>query len=511
MFFPHHWFRSFVITSNVIALLPTSKFVPVAPLINQAFISVVISCEPELVEMAEEIENQIADTEEAAAAAIEGSEGGIIQVQQSEVASSEVGGFKLGGTVDVSISDKMFVDPMWVQSFEQRLCDNKAEIYEEPSLENYTEKIQRLTSHRVPKCLREVKEEAFLPQVVSIGPFHYEKRSTDLHAMEEHKTRYLKDIRSRIGNGCLERFLAAVKLLEDQARACYSEEFVHLDSNSFVEMMVLDGCFIIELFRRAHNKNVDDDPLLDPELRRELAIDLLKLENQIPFVVLHHLFGLMNLTGLTVYKLAINFFDSFQPNYNSITGLFSHFHLLHFLQCSLCPQPMETLEMGDVEMRHSASKLQLAGIKINKGTADSFLSIKFQKEKAVMEVPPFPFEGNTIQVLFNLVAMEQSNVSLYYSYFTAYTAFMNCLSNSADDVRFLCQSGIFDNSLRSKEVAVDLFNNITRNVSLLTDDFYLVNVINDINQCYGSKWHIRRAQLKRNLSSGFQFAREKVL
>lgn len=45
-------------------------------------------------------------------------------------------------------------------------------------------------------------------------------------------------------------FLATVKGLEERARNYYSE-VVTLDNDSFVEMMVLDGCFIVEYLRKA--------------------------------------------------------------------------------------------------------------------------------------------------------------------------------------------------------------------------------------------------------------------
>ena len=83
--------------------------------------------------------------------------------------------------------------------------------------------------------------------------------------IEEHKWRFLGGLLNRTrdkGLG-LEDYLQAIQPLEARARECYSET-IHLDTDEFVEMLVLDGCFVIELFRKM-GKLVQfepDDPLI---------------------------------------------------------------------------------------------------------------------------------------------------------------------------------------------------------------------------------------------------------
>lgn len=48
----------------------------------------------------------------------------------------------------------------------------------------------------------------------------------------------------------IEMYLDAMKELEERARACY-EGTIGLSSNKFTEMLFLDGCFVLELFRGA--------------------------------------------------------------------------------------------------------------------------------------------------------------------------------------------------------------------------------------------------------------------
>lgn len=120
------------------------------------------------------------------------------------------------------------------------------------------------TIYRVPKNMRGIYRKAYVPKLISIGPFHYgEKR---LQAMEEHKMRYLlrflgydfdkakgqeeRDVEKQNLETVnrLEEINAAVKKLEVKARECYSEYF-DIGSDEFVQMMVIDGCFLIELLR----------------------------------------------------------------------------------------------------------------------------------------------------------------------------------------------------------------------------------------------------------------------
>ena len=116
------------------------------------------------------------------------------------------------------------------------------------------------TIYRVPWSLREVHKSAFVPKIISIGPFHY--GDPGLRFMEEHKMRYLlrllgsrttgkggqaEDLMPQVHNATLlEDLEQAMKELEQKTRQRYSEAF-NIDSSDFVQMMVIDGCFVLEL------------------------------------------------------------------------------------------------------------------------------------------------------------------------------------------------------------------------------------------------------------------------
>ncbi|XP_031405698.1 uncharacterized protein LOC116214433 [Punica granatum] len=110
---------------------------------------------------------------------------------------------------------------------------------------------------RVRHDIRAVNEKAYEPKLLSIGPYHYDKRRSKLQHMEEHKLRYLDDIirRREERDGVsrtdqLREYLRVLEELKDRARGYYAEA-VALEKDDFQEMLLLDGCFIIEQFRQA--------------------------------------------------------------------------------------------------------------------------------------------------------------------------------------------------------------------------------------------------------------------
>nr|CAD1824926.1 unnamed protein product [Ananas comosus var. bracteatus] len=106
----------------------------------------------------------------------------------------------------------------------------------------------KLSIYRVPKSLREGDERSYVPQVVSLGPFHHGRRR--LRDMEPHKWRALHCVLGRTGHD-VRAYLDAVRPLEDRVRACYEGGARGLPSNELVLSLVLDGTFALELFRGA--------------------------------------------------------------------------------------------------------------------------------------------------------------------------------------------------------------------------------------------------------------------
>ncbi|BFG36368.1 hypothetical protein CerSpe_226420 [Prunus speciosa] len=180
-----------------------------------------------------------------------------------------------------------------------------------------------LSIYRVPNKLREVKADAYNPRVVSIGPFH--RGHSDLAAMEKHKSLYMLHFLQytrtpQETEKYLKDCIKALYDLDKQVRWCYAEEIKDVD---VTEVMLLDGCFILELFLRydQHGLNMKlkgkVDPIFNnawmiPALRQDLAL----LENQIPFIVLQKLYKIIRPNVVNHYtppnsvtSLALKFFQ----------------------------------------------------------------------------------------------------------------------------------------------------------------------------------------------------------
>ncbi|XP_039158364.1 UPF0481 protein At3g47200-like [Eucalyptus grandis] len=92
--------------------------------------------------------------------------------------------------------------------------------------------------------IEEKLAQAWVPQIVSLGLYHHGEEH--LRHLEQHKWRCLHRVLKRSGQG-IALYLDSVKKVEWRARACY-EGRISMSRNKFVEMMVLDGCFVIEMF-----------------------------------------------------------------------------------------------------------------------------------------------------------------------------------------------------------------------------------------------------------------------
>jgi len=111
--------------------------------------------------------------------------------------------------------------------------------------------------YRVPNELRKLNDSAYTPRVIAIGPLHRE----DPHLqtpMQLVKMSYANNLLCRVSEvmegqesaeqknlTVLRECMEAIKASLDDAKKCYPEE-VTLD----VEMMLVDGCFILEFLYR---------------------------------------------------------------------------------------------------------------------------------------------------------------------------------------------------------------------------------------------------------------------
>ncbi|KAB1214771.1 hypothetical protein CJ030_MR5G017514 [Morella rubra] len=186
---------------------------------------------------------------------------------------------------------------------------------------------KNLVISRVPPFLPRGDSKAYAPQIVSLGPYHY--RNELLRQMDHHKWRALRHALKREKHD-LEDYLRAAKAIEKEARNCYEESFPELEKNEFAKIMLLDGCFVVELLRGATEGYekllyLKDDPIFawGGLLFHCIQRDMVKLENQLPLFVLDKLLGLQlgkpDQRG-EVAKLVTRFFDTLRPINEPLTN-----------------------------------------------------------------------------------------------------------------------------------------------------------------------------------------------
>lgn len=424
-------------------------------------------------------------------------------------------------------------DSEWVISIREKLDEARQEQAACPWA--------KLSIYRVPKSLREGDSKAYVPQVVSLGPYHRGKHH--LRGMDHHKWRALHKVLRRTGHD-VELYLDSIKMLEERARACY-EGSLSLTSNEFVETMVLDGIFILELFRGAAGEGFKqlgyshNDPVFTMRATmHSIQRDMIMLENQIPLFVLDRLLALQickpEQSGL-VATLAVQFFDpliptdeplrkidrnklqSTSPSLKATAAVFDPLsegalHCLDVFRQSLLwiglqPAPRIWIKRrgshshrGVVDKRrqqliHCVSELREAGVRFRKRKTDRFWDIKFKD--GVLKIPRLLIHDGTKSLFLNLIAFEQCHMDRNND-ITSYVIFMDNLINSEEDVGYLHYHGIIEHWLGNDDEVADLFNRLCQEVVFDINDSYLSGLSEQVNRYYNHRWNAWRASLKHN-------------
>ncbi|PIA51232.1 hypothetical protein AQUCO_01100222v1 [Aquilegia coerulea] len=371
--------------------------------------------------------------------------------------------------------------------------------------------------YRVPDRLRAVNCKKYEPRVVSIGPYHREKEN--LRFTEKHKKWYLCDLITRPTEEktSFQDIVSAIRCSEAEARKCYAEE-INVSSDDFVKMMILDGCFILELlykyqeyqskakaeYKEIHSKD-DHDPIFSATwIIRTLQRDLVLLENQLPFIVLESLFKQtrdVTHKNCSLSDLVLNFLHPAIPiklvqRNDVITGKHMLDLLRNYLLLSTKPMKCGSFPTWNFT-QYSATDLREVGVKFQKKKqARDLLDITFTK--GVLEIPPFFFgEGMTI-LLPNLIALEQCH-RYYTDQITSYAILLDSLINTKDDVKLLRSKGIIDVMWNEDEKIAYEVNNLCKGVKI--DEFYYDGLCSRVNAYCRTDWHRWRATLRRNYFS----------
>ncbi|XP_066341914.1 UPF0481 protein At3g47200-like [Miscanthus floridulus] len=257
--------------------------------------------------------------------------------------------------------------------------------------------------YRVPDRIKRGNTEAYRPKLVSMGPLHYGE--ADLMPMEHHKKEAVLQRIKRYGKPLVE-YVASIQKVVDELLGEYDnldEKWRTEGRDEFVQMMVMDGCFLLESLQRYF-----DYPTGNPvfsyhgclTLYTAIQSDIVVMENQLPLLVLYTLLAVERHTALRVAEV------------NTIV-----------------------LELSDAGIRFKSSKTQFIH------------DINFKN--GLLSLPVFKAHDDTKKHLLNLLAFEKLYPCTGHEVLS-YVCFMDNLVNTGRDVELLRSKGVIKNLLSSR-------------------------------------------------------------
>ncbi|GKV33064.1 hypothetical protein SLEP1_g41611 [Rubroshorea leprosula] len=418
----------------------------------------------------------------------------------------------------------------------------------------------RSSIFRIPSLLKVQNERAYKPHAFSFGPWHFHNQDlmratkqfkkmlfkgliqrfrerlnvnveVDLSLSEQELEGAVSAIRERLKNARSNKkreLQEAIKAVGSKARECYEGGIV-VTQEEFHKLLLLDGCFIIELFRKGAGEvslQESEYTLFSSGMILTIYHDLFLLENQIPWFVLELLFDKTRgpESKMTLVELAITFihsaFSSDDKHLISNELLNSSSRIVHIIDLTvrylgssaklerekqqpkqsqsrinwgrcLCSsakerkkqQPKQSQHLIDYNSIPSATRLREAGVKFKTVAKRNILDVRFDENKGNLEIPSLLIHPATEAIFRNLIGFQICSPWVWWAWVAPsviinYTVLLDCLVDSTEDVDLLCRSGIFSNWLNNKE-AVDLLNRLCSGYQM--EKFHYAHLCEEIN------------------------------
>ncbi|XP_034900892.1 UPF0481 protein At3g47200 [Populus alba] len=348
--------------------------------------------------------------------------------------------------------------------------------------------------YRVPNLLRNVKPEAYTPQLISIGPLHH--GDAKLKIMQRKKLICFREYRMSD-----ERIMDLVNIIrkkEKDIRQYYSKNFDKIGSMDFIEMILLDAVFIIEFIRES-NVSEDGPKNLEPWMMSDIKEDLMLLENQLPFFIIEEIYDEVDrarqeLQSIPFLRLATFHLGKYgrSDEVNNDPKVEGSRHLTDLLRnLKLDGVIKRRFTFRNIKLKYSAVMLRKAGVKFQVTQDKCLVNIKF--EKGVLKIPLLEVDYSFERVVRNIMALEQCHKP-FEAYICSYIKFLDHLINSAEDVGLLVEKGIILHWLGDDAALSNMINKLNENIgetSTCYDD-----ICQKMNDHYKNPWNHRKATLK---------------
>ncbi|XP_065870519.1 UPF0481 protein At3g47200-like [Euphorbia lathyris] len=377
----------------------------------------------------------------------------------------------------------------WVIEIKEKLR-NMTEPYSVVSHDE-SEHWKKHSIYKIPDTFTDQNTNAYRPRAVSFGPYY--NGEDQLKPMEEHKQRALLHFLRRANKPpelfieCLEQVLQHLKDSYDPLDLCW-----HQDSDRFIQMMILDGCFMLEIFRWSAY-NLDDyatnDPIFSDRgkiyMMPRIMLDMLLLENQLPLLLLHKLISVQT-NGQQkdeedfVNRMILKFCF---PCSRAVPNVGKCLHVLDVYRKAL-------VQKHGKKHHHSRIRIHISGGGGGGGGGSDYISwcarelseggISFKRSKTAsltdvsfhgrtLRLPELVVDDKTESIFLNLMAFERLHASAG-NEMTSYIFFMASLIRSERDVAFLESKGILQNDLGTQKAVAELFNSLGKYLAMDPDN-----------------------------------------
>ncbi|KAL2319930.1 hypothetical protein Fmac_028899 [Flemingia macrophylla] len=381
--------------------------------------------------------------------------------------------------------------------------------------------------YKVPPHLLKLNVEAYTPQFISIGPLHSDKSELK---QEKQKQIYFHAFWKRLSHMqalALSQYKAFIEVSKEKIGKCYSKPGL-CKEEKFVDMILLDSVFILELFLRKLNKSEQENDFMFTTswVYKITQRDLSLLENQLPMFVLEELHKRVFLGDngtkencVMFIELAFNYFEDFYPHKSSqkvemIRNCKSCKHFTDLIRYTYLPRQIQVKGENENPSQHfapcqvecvlrTATKLNEAGVSFEKVQGRSYLDIKFEKTpilswflcfgclpytkwfKARLQIPHLKVDQVTECVLRNLIALEQCHYSNQ-PFICNYVTLIDSLIHTHEDVELLVDKEAIVHELGSHTELATMINGLCRHV-VVTSNYY-DKITKELNEHYNSCW-----------------------
>nr|GMD20784.1 UPF0481 protein At3g47200-like [Ipomoea batatas] len=382
------------------------------------------------------------------------------------------------------------------------------------------------------------KRNFYKPSLVSIGPKY--SKEVDQVKDKEYKKRYLKSFLKRA-----EDHEEYKKMMENKemalmanAKKYYDEIGITYPQNEeeLVEMLVLDGCFVVEFVLKCkEGGNGDPRNSLEGKKARE---DMLLFENQLPFEVVSAIYKKMigDTESVPSFIRLVKFaFASLAPNFT-----FYNFYddnppkqpkdLLHVVYSLCLPIPpshfcpnkdgaegdeLESNKWLSLKHINSATELQEFGVNF-KNTGQvytmpkeyaklpsssketkaliSLFDITFSKGE--MSIPCIKVDNSTELFFRNMIALEQQRCEGNPKYYTDYARLMSHLVKANKDITFLRKNGTIHSLLGEDGKVAYMFNNLSVEIDA-SSNFYFESLYTAVDGHCLNRRHVWKQKVKK--------------